>query len=91
MVGEADNPFDSLKPIRNYLDALSAIRNYIVHQSESALRAYKVRLSTVYDMSRHSFPTVFLNSIDRRSGSPARNEPRVIGLIETVGKAITLT
>ena len=91
MVGETKNPFDSLRPMRGYLDALSTIRNYIVHQSEGALKAYKDKLSTVYGMTRYSFPTVFLNSIDRRSVSPARNKPRIIGLIKTVEKAINDT
>ena len=91
MVGTTHNPFDSLRTVKNYLDALSAIRNYIVHQSESALKAYKDKLSTVYGMKHHSFPTVFLNSIDRRGNSPARNEPRIIGLITTVENAVTST
>jgi len=91
MVGAINNPFDSLRPHKDYLDCLSTIRNLIVHQSESALAAYKSKLSAVYDVKRYSFPTVFLNSIDRRATSPARNEPRVIGLIATVETAINVS
>ena len=91
MVGANNNPFSTLQPIRGYLDALSVIRNYVVHQSESGLKAYKVKLSTVYGMKRYPFPTVFLNSVDRRRGCPASHKPRITGLIETVRNAIALT
>lgn len=88
LIGVANNPFANLRPLRNYLDALTTIRNYIVHQSESAFKAYRRKLSSVYGMKTNSFPTVFLNSVDRRNSSPVRNAPRITGLIKTVEDAI---
>lgn len=89
LVGRNHNPFRSLTPtVRNYLDTLSDIRNFIVHQSDHSLRNYRRRLVGLYGLRSFSYPTVFLNSIDRRPGSPTRNQPRITGLIKTVGDAI---
>lgn len=88
LVGPAHNPFRNLTPtVRNYLDTLSDIRNYVVHQSEHSLRNYRRRLFEI-GFRTPTYPTVFLNSIDRCQGSAARHQPRIIGLIKTVEDAV---
>jgi len=60
LVGRADNPFRNLPAkLKKYLDTLGAIRNYIVHQSDSALAAYKNYLSSVYNVKSKPSPPEF--------------------------------
>jgi len=89
LLGRNENPFRKISPeAKNYLDTLGAIRNYIVHQSDSALSTYKRYLSNVYRTKSKPEPDEFLNSIDYRSGSPARHKPRLLGLISIVEDVI---
>jgi hypothetical protein len=92
LVGRVDNPFRNLPAdLKKYLDTLGAIRNYIVHQSDSALAAYKNYLSSVYNVKSKPSPPEFLNAIDLRAGSPASGRQRLRGIIKVVEKCIDLS
>lgn len=92
LVGKPNNPFRNIsKQVRDYLDTLGGIRNYIVHQSDSGLASYKSYLSKVYDVKAKPGPEEFLNAIDSRVNSPAKREPRIVGLIKSVEQAIDLS
>jgi hypothetical protein len=56
----------------------------VVHESERALAAYRRYLTDVYGVKSKPKPEEFLNAIDYRAGSPAKNRPRVNGLIVVV-------
>jgi len=89
LLGNSQNPFRHLPASKKvYLDTLGAIRNYVVHQSESALAAYKRCLSDVYGIKSKPRPDEFLNAIDYRRDSPARRRPRIFGLIQVVEDAV---
>jgi hypothetical protein len=92
LVGAKNSPFRVLtKKHKQYLDTLGAIRNVVVHQSDSALAAYRRHLTEVYGLKAKPGPDEFLNAIDYRAGSPARYQQRVNGLIVVVGEVVNAT
>jgi hypothetical protein len=92
LIGTQQNPFRALPANdRNYIDALAAIRNCVVHRSDAALAAYKRTLRSLYGIASAPEPDEFLNALDRRTSSPARNMPRLHGLSQVVSRAIQNT
>ena len=92
LLGKPDNPFRGLSNAdRNYIDALSAIRNCVVHRSSSSEASYKNEIRSVYNIKSAPQPDEFLDALDKRPTSHARNKPRLIGLSLVVIQAIKNT
>jgi hypothetical protein len=92
LLGPLNNPFLRLTTQqRQYLDCLNAIRNFIVHRSDAADQSYRKSLRTLYRLRFVPDPPEFLNTIDKRSDSPARGDRRIVSFVQIVYDAIEQT
>jgi hypothetical protein len=78
LVSKASNPFRSIsKGDWDTLDAMATIRNVISHGSEAAWDTYRNLLRDAFYLRSAPSPGEFLDSIDRRPGSPTNGRKRL--------------
>jgi hypothetical protein len=89
LLSRANNPFITVSKVcQDHLDVMSTIRNLIVHESDASWDSYKRKLKAVFGITSAPTAGEFLDSIDRRTNSPAPREKRLIVLADVLSSVV---